>query len=153
MELDNLIEIEPYLPHRKPMLMVDAIVEISAERVVCVFKIEKECVFVQNNQLQEAGLIEHMAQTCSSIMGQTYFENKQTDSSRPIGFISAIKSLTINHLPEVGKLMRTESVLENKFYGDDYTLSTMLVNVVVDNEVIAEGTINLFLQENRNEKI
>lgn len=149
MELANLIEIEPYLPHRKPMLMVDAIVEISADRVVCVFKIEQDCIFVQHNQLQEAGLIENMAQTCSSIMGQTYFENKQTDSSRPIGFISAIKSLAINQLPPVGNVIRTESVLENKFYGDDYTLSTMLVTIFLENEVLAAGTINLFLQEER----
>ena len=35
----------------------------------------------------EAGLIEHSAQTCSSILGQSFFQNPEVET-KVIGFIS-----------------------------------------------------------------
>jgi len=151
MSVEHLIPIEPFLPHRQPMLMVDHILEIGADRVRCKFEVLKSCIFVVDSALQEAGILENMAQTCSSIIGQTYFDDlNNPKDKKAIGFISAIKNMTIFSLPAVGTVLYTDALLENKFQGEDYTLSTMLVNTMVDDQVIATGIINLFLQEEQS---
>lgn len=73
LQQENLINIHHFLPHREPMLMVDFILELTPEKVVTSFEIKPENIFVDNNQFIEAGLIEHSAQTSSSILGQSFF--------------------------------------------------------------------------------
>lgn len=145
------IPIHEFLPHRAPMLMVDYIVEISQRHVICEFRIGDDCIFLFENQLQETGLIEHMAQTCSSIVGQNYYSedyNPEKDD-RVIGFISGIKCVSIEELPHKGQCIRTTANLVSQFEGVGYTICNMSVIAHVDNMKIAEAEINLFLQERK----
>ncbi|MBL1409710.1 hypothetical protein [Sphingobacterium faecale] len=143
------IPIHEFLPHREPMLMVDYIVEISQGHVICEYTIESDCVFLADNALQEVGLIEHMAQTCSSIVGQNYYtaDYDPEIDERVIGFISAIKSVSIACLPDKGECIRTTASLVSQFEGVGYTICTMSVIAEVQGNKIAEAEINLFLQE------
>ncbi len=146
------IPIHEFLPHRDPMLMVDYIVEISQGHVICEYTIESDCVFLEENVLQEVGLIEHMAQTCSSIVGQNYYSedyNPEVDE-RVIGFISAIKSVCIEQLPRQGACIRTKASLVSQFEGAGYTICTMSVIAEVLDMKVAEADINLFLQERKS---
>lgn len=146
------IPIHEFLPHRAPMLMVDYIVEISQRHVICEYTITKDCVFLTGDCLQEVGLIEHMAQTCSSIVGQNYYSedyNPEVDE-RVIGFISAIKSVCIEQLPQQGACIRTKASLVSQFEGVGYTICTMSVVAEVVDMKIAEADINLFLQERKS---
>lgn len=145
------IPIQEFLPHRDPMLMVDYIEEISDKHVVCSFDIIKGNIFVDGFYFQEAGLIEHMAQTCSSIVGQTYYSpdyNPEQDD-RAVGFISAIKRLEIVHLIEIGQTIKTTAHLTSKFEGDDYSICTMHVEAKCKDVTCAVAEINLFLQKRK----
>ncbi|TDQ75860.1 hypothetical protein [Sphingobacterium yanglingense] len=145
------IPIHEFLPHRAPMLMVDYIVEISQGHVICEYTIESDCIFLVDEFLQEVGLIEHMAQTCSSIVGQNYYTedyNPEVDE-RVIGFISAIKSVCIECLPKKEQRIRTTARLVSQFEGAGYTICTMSVIAEVLGDQIAEAEINLFLQERK----
>jgi len=145
------IPIHDFLPHRAPMLMVDYIAEISQKHVVCHFDITDDCIFVADGVLQELGLIEHMAQTCSSIVGQNFYSpdyNPEVDQ-RIIGFISGIKKIEIQTLPSVGNYIRTHADLSSQFQGDNYSICTMVVRATVADMTIAVAEINLFLQEGR----
>ena len=153
--MDTTIDIKNYLPHRSPMLMVDMILIMDDEKVETIFEIKQDNIFIQNNTFIEAGLIENAAQTCSSIVAKDYFvdENNQDRSDVDVvGFISAIKSLKIHKLPKVGNTIKTISTLVSKFVTDDYSLCTMFCQTFNNEELLLEGEINLFIQENNSKQ-
>lgn len=150
--MDTSIDIKNYLPHRFPMLMVDMILVMDEEKVETVFEIKENNIFVQNNLFIEAGLIENAAQTCSSIVAKDYYvdaNNKDKEDVNVVGFISAIKTLKIHKLPTIGTTIKTISVLVSKFVTDDYSLCTMSCQTFNNQELLLEGEINLFIQENK----
>ena len=148
----NKIEIQHYLPHRKPMLMVDWILEISNEEVKTVFEIKEDNIFVEDNVFAEVGLIENAAQTCSSIVGQSFFlegDYQERNDVEVIGFISGIKKVLVLELPQVGSSIHTNAVLSSRFDTDDYIVCTMICNTFCNEKNIFEAEINLFIQEKR----
>ncbi|WET00557.1 ABC transporter permease [Flavobacterium sp. YJ01] len=150
MILNTGVDIQNYLPHRAPMLMVDLILDIDANFVETIFLIKEDNIFVQNNVFIEAGLIENTAQTCSSIVGKKYFfdeDGTENENVNVIGFISALKNVKIHSLPKVGETIITKANLVSKFAGDDYTLCTMSCNSSVEDQILLECEINLFIQK------
>ncbi|MCI9846187.1 ABC transporter permease [Flavobacterium pectinovorum] len=144
------IDIQNYLPHRAPMLMVDLILDIDANFVKTSFLIKTDNIFVDNGVFTEAGLIENTAQTCSAIVGKKYFfedDGTEHENVNVIGFISAIKNLKINALPKTGDTITTKSTLVSKFTGDDYTLCTMSCQSLLEDKILLECEINLFIQK------
>lgn len=149
--MGTLIDIKNYLPHRKPMLMVDMILEMDDDKVETIFEIKKDNVFIQDNIFVEAGLIENAAQTCSSIVAKGYFvdeNNEDREDVDVIGFISALKTLKIYSLPKVGAIITTKATLATKFITETYTLCTMNCQTFNKEDLLLEGEINLFIQEN-----
>lgn len=144
------IDIQNYLPHRAPMLMVDLILDIDANFVETEFLIKEDNIFVDNGTFIEAGLIENTAQTCSSIVGKKYFFEEDGTENKDIsvlGFISAIKNLKIHSLPKVDEIIITKASLVSKFIGDDYTLCTMNCQSLLEDKILLECEINLFIQK------
>ncbi|QSB27258.1 ABC transporter permease [Flavobacterium sp. CLA17] len=144
------VDIQNYLPHRAPMLMVDLILNVDASYVETVFLIKEDNIFVSNDVFIEAGLIENTAQTCSAIVGKKYFfdENgSENENINVIGFISAIKNLKIHELPKAYDTIITRANLVSKFEGDDYTLCTMSCESVLGEKKLLECEINLFIQK------
>ena len=126
--MDTSIDIQKYLPHRTPMLMVDVILKMDDETVETAFAIKEDNIFVQNTIFTEAGLIENSAQTCSSIVAKDYFfdeNNQKKQDVNIIGFISAIKTLKIYSLPKVGNTITAIATLTSKFVTDSYSICTM----------------------------
>ncbi len=150
MILNTGVDIQNYLPHRAPMLMVDLILDIDANFVETTFLIKEDNIFVQNTVFIEAGLIENTAQTCSSIVGKKYFfdeDGTENENVNVIGFISALKNVKIHSLPKVGDTIITKANLVSKFAGDDYTLCTMSCQSSVEDQILLECEINLFIQK------
>lgn len=127
--------------------MVDDLVTISNTEVETVFTITKNCIFVENNTLSEAGLIENAAQTSSTIVGQHFFYNEETKNKNVIGFISAIKKAVIHHLPNINDTVTTKSILISKFETNNYTLCTLNCIISNSHNTIASFTMNLFIKE------
>ncbi|MBC5837354.1 ABC transporter permease [Flavobacterium sp. F-392] len=132
------------------MLMVDLIVLMDHENVETIFEIKGDNIFIQNDVFIEAGLIENMAQTCSSIIAKDFFideNNQDKDDVDVVGFISGIKTLKIHALPKSGSTISTKAVLVSKFITDDYSLCTMNCKTFHNEELLLEGEINLFIQD------
>lgn len=147
---DTVVNINNFLPHRAPMLMVDVLEEITATSVTSVFKINADNVFVENNHFSEVGLIENAAQTCSSIVGQTFFftEDKEIkENVKLVGFISGIKKATVFMLPLVNQTIKASATLVSRFDSDDYSICTMKCVTYQDDALLLESEINLFIQE------
>lgn len=150
MNMEMGVDIQNYLPHRAPMLMVDLILDIDANFVETIFLIKEDNIFVDKGVFTEAGLIENTAQTCSSIVGKKYFFDEngtENENVNVIGFISAIKNLKINALPKIGETITTKATLVSKFVGDDYTLCTMSCQSLIEEKILLECEINLFIQK------
>ena len=147
---ENTIEIQNYLPHRAPMLLVDFILELSELEVKTIFEIKEDTLFVENNVFAEIGLIENAAQTCSAIVGKSYYidENDgKKDNVNVIGFISGIKKLKVYQLPKVGEAIQTSATLDSRFDFEDYSVCTMLCTTFHDSTMLFEAEINLFIRE------
>jgi 3-hydroxyacyl-[acyl-carrier-protein] dehydratase len=148
--LQNTIEIQNFLPHRAPMLMVDLILELNDQEVKTIFEIKADNLFIENNCFSEVGLIENAAQTCSSIVGQTFFLDEKQDVKEGvavIGFISGIKKAKVYALPKVGDTITTDAVLHSRFDSDNYCICTMICKSMNGEELLLEAEINLFIQE------
>ncbi|MCJ8154435.1 ABC transporter permease [Chryseobacterium sp. SSA4.19] len=139
---ENLINIHNFLPHRDPMLMTDYILELTREKVVTSFDILEDNIFVHNRQFIEAGLIENVAQTCSSILGQSFFENPETDT-KVIGFITNIKKIEVFALPKVGDRIISKASLISQFEN----ICQIFCETFNHDDLLIRAEINLFIQE------
>lgn len=138
----NIINIHNYLPHREPMLMADHILELTKEKVVTSFEILESNIFVHNNEFAEAGLIENLAQTCSSILGQSFFENPDANT-KVIGFITNIKKIEIFSLPKTGDKIISKASLISQFEN----ICNIFCETFNNDELLIRAEINLFIQE------
>lgn len=148
--MNKLREIHRYLPHKQPMLMVDGIRNITEEGVECEFYISPESVFVEDGFLSESGLIENAAQASSCIVAQTYFM-EETDKN-VIGFISSIRRITLLQKPAAGSTIITKAILLSRFDSESYSTCRVQCRTFQEEILLLEGEINLFIQEQGNEK-
>jgi len=102
-----------YIPQRHPIVMVGTLVAVYAKITETSFLVKEGALFVENGVLQEVGLIENIAQTAAAGVGYQCAVNNE---AVPVGFIGAVKNLTIDYLPKVGELIFTRvEVLEEIF--------------------------------------
>jgi len=139
---EHLINMHNFLPHREPMLMADYILELTKEKVVTSFEIKEDNIFVHNNELAEAGLIENLAQTCSSILGQSFFENIGADT-KVIGFITNIKKIEVFALPKTGDKIISKASLISQYEN----ICNIFCETFSNDELLIRAEINLFIQE------
>jgi len=129
--------------------MVDFVTNLDEDTVETNFKIEPDCIFVTDNILSECGLIENAAQTCSSIVGKSYFAEDDLEglTNDVIGFISVIKSIHIYQLPMVKQLITTKANLISRFDTESYSICTIKCTIENDTTLLADCEMNLFIQE------
>ncbi len=102
-----------YIPQRFPIVLVDTLCSVADGITVTSFEVKAGCLFVKDGMMHEPGLIENIAQTAAAGVGYQCALNKQ---EVPVGFIAAIKNLTINYMPVIGDVIETRvEVLEEIF--------------------------------------
>ena len=137
-----------YLPHRPPMQMVDTITLINDTSIVTCFQIKEDCIFLDKGYFTESGLIENMAQTCSAIVGQFFFDKNDEGSKKIIGYISAIKKAEIFDLPQVTQTIRTEASLLSRYDDKGYSFGAMDCAAYYPQHFLETAQMNLFIKEN-----
>ncbi|MEO8933230.1 MAG: ABC transporter permease, partial [Xanthomarina sp.] len=121
------LDIKKFLPHRPPFLMVDHVLTIDDEHVSTSFTINPDCIFNEQGVFNEAGMIENAAQTCSSIVGKSYFDEGDLEgkSAKLIGFISAIKKITVHACAKVGATITTTAYIKSRFTTEQFTMCSI----------------------------
>ncbi|MDR3217879.1 MAG: hydroxymyristoyl-ACP dehydratase [Dysgonamonadaceae bacterium] len=117
--------VKAFIPQREPLVMVDAFYGIEGSRSYSGLTVEKDNLFVENGLLNESGIIEHIAQSCSLRVG---YLCKQQNIPVPVGYIGAVRKMKIYDLPQVGQQL--------------YTTINMLSEVFDISLVSAEVTVN-----------
>jgi predicted hotdog family 3-hydroxylacyl-ACP dehydratase len=122
--LDSLNVLE-VLPQRPPMVMIDKLLFVDAEKITSTFSIHQDCIFCNNAFLTESGMVENIAQTGAAGFGYLDFI-----AQKPIllGFIASIKNLTIKLLPPIGQTIITEVVVDNPVMGFNIIKGKILLN-------------------------
>jgi len=106
-----------YIPQRPPIVMVDAFFGIDGNRSCSGLTIAPDNLFVHGSRFMEPGIIEHIAQSCALRVG---YLCRERNSPVPLGYIAAVKNMTLHNLPEVGDCLRTTVTVEQEVF--DITL-------------------------------
>lgn len=80
-----------YLPHQPPMLLIDDIVEVTAQRAVCRTTIHPDCVFAIDGIVHPSAMIEFVAQACAIYAGVL---SAQVGGPPPLGLIMACREIS-----------------------------------------------------------
>ncbi|MCB0651653.1 MAG: hypothetical protein KDC85_10295 [Saprospiraceae bacterium] len=131
-------EVTRYIPHRPPLVMVDSLYMCSEKAGIAGLTIRSNNVFVTENELQEPGLIEHMAQSMALKMA---YEQSLKSSRKFMGFLVVVRDLDIISLPRVGQevITRAEAV------SDHGGLSVAKFRAFVSGKKIAECEMRLLM--------
>ena len=138
------IDILELLPQRPPFIMVDKLTQFDCVSAKTVFTVREDNPFCKDSVMEEAGLIENIAQTCAARTGFKHrMENNCTQDKIKIGVIAMIHTLEMKRRPFVGEILDTSMAIEEEFF------STTLVRseVKIGNETIATCRMKLFLTD------
>lgn len=129
------------IPQRPPIVMIDTFLGIDTNDVAqAALTVLSNNIFVENNLLQEPGIVEHIAQTAAARAGYLFKINNE-----PIilGFIGSVDKLKIYRLPNIGeRLITSISVISE--IGD---ITMISAQTVVEKELIAECRMKIFLKK------
>lgn len=137
-----LKDISNLIPQKYPFVMVGSLESFTQEEVVSTFTILEENLFVENQQFQEPGLVENMAQTVALHTGYAYFLKGEPS---PTGYIGSIKKIDIKKLPSVKETITTKVSILHELMG------VTMVSISVYNanqEEIASGEMKTVIAQN-----
>lgn len=109
-------DILKYIPQRAPIVMVHKLHACEETKATAGLDVANvDGMFLHNDQLIEAGLIEHMAQSCALHAGYAPFMAEVGGDKEPlVGFIAEVKSLQIDHLPKTDQTLTTDVEIINE---------------------------------------
>ena len=137
------IDILELLPQRPPFVMVDKLTHYDKTSARSSFMVREGNLFCSGGRMEEAGLIENMAQTCAARMGYRARMELQSDGMVRVGFIGAIRGITIVRVPLVGEVLTTTVEVKEEIF----STSLVEIKVEVGDEVIASGSMKIFLTD------
>jgi predicted hotdog family 3-hydroxylacyl-ACP dehydratase len=103
--------ITDFIPQREPIVMIDDLVEASDIHSVTQLQIRNENIFVEGGRFTEPGLVENIAQTAAAQVG---YQCSVKNIPVPLGYIAAVKNLTIFKLPVVNSRITTSIKIVNQ---------------------------------------
>ncbi len=126
------------IPQRAPFVMIDALETCTSENASTTFTVQADNILVADGVLQEAALIENIAQTAAAHMGYTC---QQENKPVPVGFIGAVQNLVIHSLPLVNDVLQTEIVVKNQVFN-----ATIIAgSIVLNGKLIANCEMKIFI--------
>lgn len=139
------INVHDLLPQQEPFVMIDKLTGFSERSTSTRFMIRPENIFVEQGEMNACALAENIAQTCSARLG---FVNKYLlKRGIQIGFIGAIRDMSISRCPKVGETLTTTiNVLQD-------VMGVTLVDATVSSkdEILASAQMKIATAlENKN---
>lgn len=135
--MDSILDL---IPQRAPIVMVDEFLGIDNNVSRTRFTVKEENIFVDDNQLSECGLIEHIAQSAAARVG-FIFKSKQQPI--PIGYIGSVNNFELNKLPHVGDdISTTIEIIQEVF-----NITLIKASCCIGDEEIASCKMKIFLEQ------
>ena len=105
--------IKTYIPQREPFIMIDSLIDANETGFSSSFFINNNNIFIENNILSEAAIIENIAQTCAAGFG--YLSSLEDESKPRLGFIGAITKLEVFNEIKTNVMIETHVSIINTF--------------------------------------
>jgi len=132
------------LPHKQPFIMVDRLTYYDPVVARTELTVREDNPFCHDGYMDEAGLIENIAQTCAARTGYKQISQNQDDNnSIKIGFIGMIKKMQIKSKPRIGDILLTESRIEEEVFNSTLVHSTVAINGII----IVECEMRIYLTD------
>ena len=131
------------LPQRPPFIMVDRLTYYDPVITKTVFKVNEDNLFCRNSVMEEAGLIEIIAQSCAARMGYKEKTEAHRDGVIKIGVIGMIKKMEIFRNPYVGEELETTV----EIMADVFNATLVETNVASGNEILATCEMKIYLTD------
>ena len=135
-------EIKQLIPQRAPFIMVDEIEASDDTHAVTALTVRSDNYFMlPDGTISETCLIEHIAQSCSALMG--YLALDQHLANPPVGLIGEVKHFECHRRPQVNEKVCT--TIEFGFTFGDVTIATGESRI--GEELIAKAQLKIFVQQ------
>lgn len=135
------IPIQELLLQRPPFVMVDQLTFFSESEAETLFEVKADNVLCADGHLQIGGLVENIAQCNAARIG--YYYKYVLHKPVQLGFIGAIRSLTVHQLPAVGETLTTRITMQSEAFG----MSSIAAKVIGSQSgLCAEGTMTTALK-------
>jgi len=122
--------------------MVDKLLSCDYKTTKTALTVRNDNIFCDKGVLAEAGLIENIAQTCASRVGD--INNQAGENSVKIGFIGMIRNLDIARLPKAGETLVTQvDLIEEVFQ-----MSLVNATVSIGDEIITSCEMKIAITNN-----
>lgn len=138
-------KIRELLPQKYPFVMVNGLLEYDQKKIVTNFLIEKENIFTENDSLNEAGMIENIAQ---SVALHTGYACHLKNQNAPVGYIGNISQVKLFDFPKLDETIRTEvtvigeflniTLVEGKIMANNKTMMTLKMKTFISEEAQAK---------------
>lgn len=136
---------EPLLPQRQPFQFIDDFVFCSENEFRSQFRIKQNELFVVHEELSESALLENMAQTVAA--GNTWYQQQHANQHNPtMGFIGAIKKITIQRKPKVNEILQTQVQIIHEI-GDARIADA---KIFCQDILIASAELTIFVQQKKS---
>ena len=107
------VDILELIPHRPPFIMVDRLLHFDRIVTTAEFAVREDNIFLEGDELQPEGLVENIAQTCAARIGYVNLMNKE---SVRLGFIGAVRNLSILGTPKIGETIETTITVKEEIF-------------------------------------
>ena len=131
------------LPQRPPFIMVDKLTYYDPVVTKTVFVVRDENLFCKDGKMEEAGIIENIAQSCAARMGYKEKTEPHRDGVIKIGFIGMIKKMDLFRNPLAGETLDTTVVIIEEIFNSTLVETT----VKVGDETIAACEMKIYLTD------
>ncbi len=129
--------------------MVNNTLYCDTDLAISEFTISQDCIFLINGKLSETGLIEHTAQACSAVVGQSYFDfdDLEGKGNKLVGYISTIKKVRIFQLPKINEVLITKAKLVSRYDTGQMSICTISGSTFRNDELVVDCTLNFLIHE------
>ena len=107
------VDILELIPQRPPFIMVDRLLHFDRIVTTAEFAVREDNIFLEGDELQPEGLVENIAQTCAARIGYVNLMNKE---SVRLGFIGAVRNLSILGTPKIGETIETTITVKEEIF-------------------------------------
>ena len=131
------------LPQRPPFIMVDRLTFYDPIITKTVFAVCEDNLFCKDGKMEEAGMIENIAQSCAARMGFKEKTEPQRDGVIKIGFIGMIKKMELFRNPLVGEILDTTVEIKEEVFNSTLVETT----VKTGEETLATCEMKIYLTD------
>lgn len=134
------VDVLELIPQRPPFVMIDQLTAFNPVLTMSELTVRTDNIFFCEGRLLATGLIENIAQTCAARIG---YLNRQSNKAMRLGFIGAIRNLTVLRTPREGEVLQTSITVKEEVF--QMTLVDALVRS--GDEVLVKAEMKIALSE------